>query len=67
MFHGPLFADVKILMDTAHAKVINLNVLLLSRQRKAEVELCLDEIKHDYGEVMLTLAIRTHFQTCSHV
>lgn len=34
MFHGPLFADVEILMDTSEAKVINLNVQEVERERQ---------------------------------
>lgn len=40
MFHSLFSADVDILMDTAEAKVINPNVLELSR--KGEAGLCLD-------------------------
>lgn len=44
MFHSLFSADVDTLMDTSEAKVINLNVLELSRQRKGEAKLCLDGI-----------------------
>lgn len=66
MFGGCVSADVDFLMDTAEAAVINLSVLPLSRRRREEAGLCLDEMKLDYVEVMLTLAVRTHSQTCSH-
>lgn len=66
MFRSPFLCFFDILMDTTEAKVINLNVLWLSRQRKGEAELWSDEIKLDYGETMRTLAIKINFQTCSH-